>query len=61
MCITLMCRLLNIEVMGIDPVRFFYNTKLNKIVTQKLRIEIMSRSYHPLHLADVSIYAVAVH
>jgi hypothetical protein len=28
---------------------------------QKLRIEIMSLSYHPLHLADVSIRAVAMH
>jgi hypothetical protein len=28
---------------------------------QKLRTEIMSLSYHPLHLADVSIRAVVVH
>jgi hypothetical protein len=39
----------------------FCNTKLNKLVTQKLRIEIMSFSYHPLCLADVSVRAVAVH
>jgi hypothetical protein len=28
---------------------------------QKLRIKLMSLSYHPLHLADVSIDTVAVH
>jgi hypothetical protein len=28
---------------------------------QKLRIEIMSLSYHPLRLADVSIRTVTVH
>jgi hypothetical protein len=32
-----------------------------KLVTQKLRIEIMSLSYHPLRLVDVSVHAVAVH
>jgi hypothetical protein len=47
--------------MGIDLVCFFCNTKLNMLVTQKLRIEIMSLSYHPLHLVDVSIRVVAVH
>jgi hypothetical protein len=43
------------------PVRSFYNTDLNKLVTQKLRIEIMSLSYHLLRLVDVSIHVVAVH
>jgi mRNA-degrading endonuclease toxin of MazEF toxin-antitoxin module len=28
---------------------------------QKLRIELMSLSYHPLHLADVSVRVIAVH
>jgi hypothetical protein len=28
---------------------------------QKLRIEIMSLSYHPLGLADVSVNTIAVH
>jgi hypothetical protein len=28
---------------------------------QKLRIKMMSLSYHPLHLMDVSVHAVAVH
>jgi hypothetical protein len=28
---------------------------------QTLRIEIMSLSYHPLRLADVSVYAIAVY
>jgi hypothetical protein len=28
---------------------------------QKLRIEIMSLSYHPLRIADVSVCAVAMH
>jgi hypothetical protein len=56
-----MCRPLNIEVMGLDPVHFLYNTELNKLVTQKLRIEIMSLPYHPLHLADLSNHAIVVH
>jgi hypothetical protein len=56
-----MCKLPNIKVMVFDPVCFLYNTELNKLVTQKLRIEIMSLSYHPLRLADVSVHAVAVH
>jgi hypothetical protein len=56
-----MCKLPNIKVMVFDPVCFLYNTELNKLVTQKLRIEIMSLSYHPLRLADVSIHAVVVH
>jgi hypothetical protein len=28
---------------------------------QKLRIEIMSLSYHPLHLVNVSVHAIVVH
>jgi hypothetical protein len=56
-----MCRPLNIEVMGLDPVHFLYNTELNKLVTQKFRIEIMSLPYHPLHLADLSNHAIVVH
>jgi hypothetical protein len=32
-----------------------------KLVMQTLRIEIMSLSYHPLRLADVSVYAIAVY
>jgi hypothetical protein len=28
---------------------------------QKLRIELMSISYHPLHLVDVSVRVIAVH
>jgi hypothetical protein len=46
---------------GSTPVLFFYNTKLNKLDTQKLRIEIMSLSYHPSRLADVFVRVVAMH
>jgi hypothetical protein len=35
--------------------------ELNKFLTQKLRIEIMSLFYHPLHLTDVSLHAIVVH
>jgi hypothetical protein len=31
------------------------------LVTQKLKIEIMSLSYHPLRLADVFIHTIVVH
>jgi hypothetical protein len=57
----MMCMLPNIQVMGISLVLAFCNIELNKFVTQKLRIEIMNLSYHPLRLADVSDHAVAVH
>jgi hypothetical protein len=49
-----MCRLPNIEVMGLDPIHFLYNIELNKLVTQKLRIEIMSLSYYPKGVAPWS-------
>jgi hypothetical protein len=39
----------------------FCNTELNKLVTQKLRIEIMSLSCHSLCLADVSVCTIAMH
>jgi hypothetical protein len=45
--------------MGFDPSMFLLQYRI-KLVTQKLRIEIMSISYHPLCLADVSIHVVAV-
>jgi hypothetical protein len=45
--------------MVFDPSTFLLQQRI-KLVTQKLRIQIMSLSYHPLHLADVSIRAVAV-
>jgi hypothetical protein len=60
-CVVVMCRLSNIQVMGIGSVLAFYNTELNKLVKQKLRIEIMSLSYHPLCLADMSVHAIVVH
>jgi hypothetical protein len=41
--------------MWIGPILAFYSTELNKLVMQKLRIEIMSLSYHPLHLAGIFI------
>jgi hypothetical protein len=50
----------NIEVMGFDPSTFLLQ-RIIKLVTQKLRIEIMSLSYHPLRLVDVSIHAIAEH
>jgi hypothetical protein len=56
-----MCRLPNIKVIEFDPSTFLLQYRINKLVTQKLRIEIMSISYHPLRLADVSIHTVAVH
>jgi hypothetical protein len=46
---------------GVGPIRFLCNTELNKLVTQKLRTEIMSLSYHHLRLADVSVCAIAMH
>jgi hypothetical protein len=55
-----MCRLPNIEVMGFDPSMFLLQHRI-KLVTPKLRIKIMSLSYYPLRLADVSICAIAVH
>jgi hypothetical protein len=54
-----MCRLPHIEVMWLDPSTFPPQHRI-KLVTQKLRTEIMSLSYHPLHLADVSVRTVAV-
>jgi hypothetical protein len=55
-----MCMLLNIKVMGFDPCTFLLEHRI-KLVTQKLRIEIVSLSYHPLRLANVSICIIAVH
>jgi hypothetical protein len=46
--------------MGFHPSTFLLQ-HIIKLVTQKLRIEMMSLSYHPLRLANVYVYAVAVH
>jgi hypothetical protein len=59
-CVGLICRLPNIKVIGFNPNMFLLQHKI-KLVTKKLRIEIMSLSYHSRRLADVSICTVAMH